>query len=77
MKQSKNFDEASVEEDNYSDGDLLLASDGISKPYEDWILDSGCMFHMCPNGDWFSTNETVSTGAVVMGNNALCKIVGI
>ena len=54
-KQPKNSGEASVTEDNYNDGDLLLASDDDSKPYEDWILNSSCMFHMCPNRDCFST----------------------
>ena len=53
----------------------MLASDGDLKPYEDWILDSGSTFHVCPSKDWFSTNETVSTGVVMMGNNASCKIV--
>ena len=48
-KQPENSGEASVAEDNYSDGDLLLAYDANYKPHEDWILDSGCMFHMCPN----------------------------
>ncbi|RVW18024.1 hypothetical protein CK203_065337 [Vitis vinifera] len=32
---------------------------------------------MCPNRDWFSTNETTSKGIVLMGNNVSCKITGI
>ena len=32
---------------------------------------------MYPNRDWFSTYEIVSTGAVMMGNNASCKIAEI
>ena len=32
---------------------------------------------MCPNQDWFSTYEIVSKGAVLMGNNASCKIASI
>ena len=42
----------------------------------DWILDSGCTFHMCPHKDWFVTYETVDTGVVLMGNNAECKVTG-
>ena len=38
-KQSDNSGEASVAEDDYSDGELLVISDGSSKPCEDWILD--------------------------------------
>ena len=69
-RQSNNFDEASVVEDDYSDGELLVISDSGSKPCEDWILDSACTFHMCPNRDWFSTYEIVSKGAMLMRNNA-------
>ena len=50
-KQPENYGEANVAEDNYSDGGLLLAFNADSKPYEDWILDSICTFHMCPNRD--------------------------
>ncbi|XP_071932870.1 uncharacterized protein [Coffea arabica] len=38
--------------------------------------DSGCSYHMCPNRDWFSTYEPTEGGVVLMGNNAVCKVVG-
>ena len=76
-KQPEKFDEASATEGEYSDGEFLIVSDGDSKPCEDWILDSSCMFHMCSNRDWFSTYEVVFKGVVLMGNNASCKIAGI
>ena len=47
----KKSSEASVAEDEYSDGKLLVVSDDNSKPCKDWILDSGCTFHMCHNQD--------------------------
>ncbi|KAG8478794.1 hypothetical protein CXB51_028696 [Gossypium anomalum] len=75
-KQQKNSDEADVVED-YSDGELLVASVNDFKVIEEWILDSGCIFHMNPNWDWFITYETVSKGVVLMGNNASCKIAGV
>ncbi|KAG8472305.1 hypothetical protein CXB51_034359 [Gossypium anomalum] len=34
----------------YSDGELLVASVNDSKVSEEWILDSGCTFHMSPIG---------------------------
>ncbi|KAG8472622.1 hypothetical protein CXB51_034312 [Gossypium anomalum] len=74
-KQPENSGEADVVED-YSDGELLVASVNDSKVSEEWILDSGCTFHMSPNRDWFTTYETVSEGVVLMGNNASCKIAG-
>ncbi|KAG8481664.1 hypothetical protein CXB51_026499 [Gossypium anomalum] len=72
----ENSGEADVVED-YSDGELLVASVNDSKVSEEWILDSGCTFHMSPNRDWFTTYETVSEGVVLMGNNASCKIAGV
>ncbi|KAG8473502.1 hypothetical protein CXB51_035665 [Gossypium anomalum] len=75
-KQPENSSEADVVED-YSDGELLVASVNDSKVSEEWILDSGCTFHMSPNRDWFTTYETVSKGVVLMGNNASCKIAGV
>ena len=48
-KQLEKSDEASVAKYEYSEGELLVVFYGNSKPYEDWILDSGCTFHMCPN----------------------------
>lgn len=32
---------------------------------------------MCPIRDWFSTYEGGSGGAVIMENNAPCKIIGV
>ncbi|KAG8472960.1 hypothetical protein CXB51_035039 [Gossypium anomalum] len=75
-KQPENSGEANVVED-YSDGELLVASVNDSKVSEERILDSGCTFHMSPNRDWFTTYETVSEGVVLMGNNASCKIAGV
>ncbi|KAG8474425.1 hypothetical protein CXB51_033824 [Gossypium anomalum] len=72
-KQPENSSEADIVED-YSDGELLVASVNDSKVSEEWILDSGCTFYMSPNLDWFTTYKTVSEGVVLMGNNASCKI---
>ncbi|KAM3319479.1 putative protein isoform X1 [Capsicum chacoense] len=75
--QPEKFGEAIFVEDGGSDGELLIVSDGNSKPCENWILDSAYTFHMCRNRDWFITYETVSKGVVLMRNNTPCKIVGI
>ena len=47
------------------------------KRENEWILDSGCSFHMTPNKGLFTTHERVDGGNVTMGNNATCKIVGV
>ncbi|KAG8501335.1 hypothetical protein CXB51_003507 [Gossypium anomalum] len=74
--QPENFGETDVVED-YSDSELLVAFVNSSEVSEEWILDSGCTFHMSPNRDWFTTYEIMSEGVVLMENNASCKIAGI
>ena len=60
-----------------TDGELLVVSDADSRASENWILDSGCTFHMTHNRDWFSTYELMHKGVVLMGNNVSCKVAGI
>ncbi|KAG8480092.1 hypothetical protein CXB51_025341 [Gossypium anomalum] len=74
-KQPENFSEADVVED-YSDDELLITSVNNSKVSKEWILDSGCTFHISLNRDWFTTYELMSEGVVLKGNNASCKITG-
>jgi len=38
-----------------------------------WILDSGCTYHMC----WLSIYKLYDGGSVLMGNNTVCKTIGI
>ena len=69
--------EANVVESYKTDGELLVASNADSRTSENWILDIGYMFYKFPNWDWFSTYELVHKGAILMGNNASCKVAGI
>ena len=43
----------------------------------DWILDSGCTYHMTPFRAWFNNNRKINGESVFMGNNNACNIVGI
>ena len=43
----------------------------------EWIMDSGCFFRMCPNIDWFQNFNNRETGTVCMGNNHSCSVQGI
>ena len=52
-------------------------SDADLRDGENWILDSNCTFHITSNQDWFSTYELLQKGAVLIGDNASCKVVGI
>lgn len=47
--------------EDFSDGGdaVLTISNMKSKPFEEWILDSTCLFHMCPSRAWFKLYEVV------------------
>ncbi|KAH0655443.1 hypothetical protein KY285_030325 [Solanum tuberosum] len=62
--------------DDESDGTIFLATSNSFKSNDEWILDSGCSYHMCPNKDLFATYEPIGSGVVLMGNNAPCKVFG-
>lgn len=44
---------------------------------EEWILNLGCSYHMCPDQYWFTTYTTVNVGTVLMGNNMPRKTIRI
>ena len=39
------------------------------KPGDEWILDSGCTFHMTPRRDWLMNFKKIDGGKVLMGND--------
>ncbi|KAL5565221.1 hypothetical protein UlMin_028385 [Ulmus minor] len=67
--------EATITANNSNMGEFLVVSTQNHK--EDWILDSGCTFHMCPTKDWFKEYKEIDGGKVLMGNKIACQIVGI
>ncbi|KAJ9560945.1 LOW QUALITY PROTEIN: hypothetical protein OSB04_006105 [Centaurea solstitialis] len=60
----------------FCNGEVLMVSEGMMNTSEEWILDSGCTFHMYPHRSWFHTYEKVPEGVVMMGNNDSCPIIG-
>ncbi|KAK2974756.1 hypothetical protein RJ640_010016 [Escallonia rubra] len=76
------------EDDKSSDGDLYLVSsveqqEGNLLSVRDnsfstkWFLDSACSFHMCPDKEWFDCLTPCNGGTVLMGNDAVCEVMGI
>lgn len=61
--------------DGYESSDVLTVSEEMC--CDEWILDSGCLFHMTPNQEWFDSYKKVDAGKVLMGNNIACKVIGI
>ncbi|KAH9697287.1 hypothetical protein KPL71_023550 [Citrus sinensis] len=74
-KREQNGAAATAEEEGYESAGVCVATDHVQKGT--WILDSGCTFHMCPFKDYLLNYHETDGGKVMMGNNAVCKIVGI
>ncbi|KAG5545722.1 hypothetical protein RHGRI_018016 [Rhododendron griersonianum] len=70
------FEVAVVESSVENEGDLLtVTSEGIKN--FDWIMDSGCSFHMCSNRKYFYSYETCDGSTIRMANNTVNKVVGM
>ncbi|KAH9650266.1 hypothetical protein KPL70_026310 [Citrus sinensis] len=54
-----------------------LGVESDSKDRGKWVIDSGCTFHMSPYKSYFTDYYEYNGGRVMMGNNAVCKIMGI
>ncbi|KAG2692926.1 hypothetical protein I3760_08G075400 [Carya illinoinensis] len=63
--------------DRDDDSDFSLISSSSICHSDEWIMDSGCTYHMCPNRDWFTDFTKIEGGAVLMGNDSACKTQGI
>ncbi|KAH9801561.1 hypothetical protein KPL71_001082 [Citrus sinensis] len=74
-KKEQNEAAATVEEEGYESAEVCVATEHVQKGT--WILDSGCTFHMCPFKYYLLNYHETDGGKVMMGNNAICKIVGI
>ncbi|KAH9648891.1 hypothetical protein KPL70_025781 [Citrus sinensis] len=74
-QRSENGDAAVVEKEGYESAGVLIASDVDHEGK--WVLDSGCSFHMCPFKHHFSEYQEYDGGRVMMGNNAICRVIGI
>ena len=73
--QGKNNGNADIFSLDYTSADVLVVS---SEAYdEEWIMDSGCSFHMCPKKEMFSVFKEVSGGIVLLGDNKACNVLGI
>ncbi|KAL8468425.1 hypothetical protein ACS0TY_031582 [Phlomoides rotata] len=67
--------DAAVAADGYDSAEVLAIS--AERLKEEWVLDSGCTFHMCPNECWFKNLEKLNGESVLLGNGKSCKVKGI
>ncbi|KAE8707872.1 hypothetical protein F3Y22_tig00110372pilonHSYRG00231 [Hibiscus syriacus] len=76
-KKEKPAPDACVAEHDAHDSDISLVASSTTFHSDEWILDSGCTYHMSPNREWFSDLVELNAGVVYMGNDNACKTVGI
>ena len=77
-KTKKEYVATIVQNDSSSENDLVLfVVDQQQQHSEQWIMDLGWSYYMCPHRNWFVTYEKKFAGNVLMGNSAPCKTVEI
>ncbi|KAK9073212.1 hypothetical protein SSX86_007536 [Deinandra increscens subsp. villosa] len=64
-----------VESEGYESVDVLVVTSGKSE--HEWILDSGCSYHMTPLKSCFKDFKEVKKGTVQLGDDRPCEIMGI
>ena len=70
-----NFGDRTIVEETLDIVDVLSIT--INNSGDEWILDSGCSYHIFPNRDWFSTYQLIGGGKDPVGNDIAYKVVGI
>lgn len=51
--------------DERNDNGVLLGVP-TSLSGDEWILDSGCTYYLCPNKDWFASYRSIDGGGVLI-----------
>ena len=73
----KSYQVGVIEEADENPCDVLTAEPGKENYSDAWLLDSRCTHHMYLIRELFSTYKPYDGGFVLMGNNIVCKTVGI
>ena len=61
-----------------SGGDILTISKGNNTSSRDgWILDSGCVSHVCSRLDYFDTLQRKKAGFMSLGDGSTCQVKGV
>jgi len=66
-----------VAEEASTSHEVLSVTVFDARSRDEWVLDAGCSNHICPHRDWFVTYQPIGDGNVLMGNNMLCKTIGM
>ncbi|KAH9754791.1 hypothetical protein KPL71_015554 [Citrus sinensis] len=76
LQKGKATSDACVAE-NDEESDFSLVGMTLICHSDEWILDSSCTYHMCPNKGCFFSFKELDGGVVFMGNDNACKTMGI
>ena len=49
----------------------------LDEQNQEWILDSGCFYHMTSHKAWFKTYREIDVENVYLGNGESCTVMGI
>ncbi|XP_024024827.1 uncharacterized protein LOC112092567 [Morus notabilis] len=74
QKEHKSTSAAKYEDD---ESEFVLISTLSKSQYDEWIMDSGCTYHMCSNKEWFFNFEELNEGVVNIGTNDALQSTGI
>ena len=71
------MDTADLVEDSegYESAGVLVVS--TTRNEKEWVIDSGCSYHMCPNKEYFESLELRQGGLVLLGDDQPCRVQGI
>lgn len=74
-KKYQNKDAAIIEVECYESVGVCIATENREKAK--WVLDLGCAFHMYSFKNFFTRYHEFYKGKVIMGSNAMCKVIRI
>ena len=75
---SETSEQVDVVEEAYENPcDVLIAQSEKRKYSDAWLLGLRCTYHMYLKREWFSTYKRFDGGSILMGNDVVCKAVGI
>ena len=73
-KEQKSSSAANIVEENEFP---MILNASMQDTQEEWVLDSGCTFHITPNREVLFDLEEFEGGKVLMGNNTVSQVKGI
>ncbi|KAG8484503.1 hypothetical protein CXB51_023752 [Gossypium anomalum] len=76
LQKGKAISNACVAEHD-EESDFSLVGMAMACHTDEWILDSGCTYHMCPDKDWFSSLKELEGGVVLICNDSAYKTMGV